>query len=36
MTDALRSHHPGDTVDIEIRRGNITTIVRATLTTRGG
>jgi Zn-dependent M28 family amino/carboxypeptidase len=36
MTDALRSHQPGDTVDIVIRRGNRTATVRATLGTRGG
>ena len=36
MTDALRSHKPGDTVDIVIRRGSQTTTVRATLGTRGG
>ena len=36
MTDALRSHEPGDTVDIVIRRGNRVTTVRATLSTRGG
>jgi S1-C subfamily serine protease len=36
MTDALRSHKPGDTVDIVIRRGTAVTTVRATLGTRGG
>ena len=36
MTDALRSHQPGDTVDIVVRRGEQTTTVRATLGTRGG
>ena len=36
MTDALRSHQPGDTVDIVIRRGDRVTTVRATLGTRGG
>ena len=36
MTNALRSHEPGDTVDIVIRRGNQVTTVRATLGTRGG
>jgi len=36
MTDALRSHKPGDTVDIMIRRGSQTTTLRATLGTRGG
>jgi hypothetical protein len=36
MTDALRSHKPGDTVDIVIRRGTQVTTVRATLGTRGG
>lgn len=36
MTDALRSHKPGDTVDIVIRRGSLTTTLRATLGTRGG
>jgi hypothetical protein len=36
MTDALRSHKPGDTVSIVIRRGSGTTTVRATLGTRGG
>jgi acetylornithine deacetylase/succinyl-diaminopimelate desuccinylase-like protein len=36
MTNALRSHEPGDTVSIVIRRGNRVTTVRATLGTRGG
>jgi acetylornithine deacetylase/succinyl-diaminopimelate desuccinylase-like protein len=36
MTNALRSHAPGDTVSIVIRRGNQITTVRATLGTRGG
>lgn len=36
MTEALRSHHPGDTVSIVIRRGDQVTTVRATLGTRGG
>jgi hypothetical protein len=36
MTEALRSHHPGDTVNIVIRRGDQVTTVRATLGTRGG
>jgi hypothetical protein len=36
MTTALRSHQPGDTVSIVIRRGNQVTTVRATLGTRGG
>ena len=36
MTNALRSHEPGDTVDIVIRRGSQITTVRATLGTRGG
>ncbi len=35
MTDALRSHHPGDIVEIVIRRGDRVTTVRATLGTRG-
>jgi Zn-dependent M28 family amino/carboxypeptidase len=35
MTAALRSHKPGDTVDIMIRRGAEVTTVRATLGTRG-
>jgi Zn-dependent M28 family amino/carboxypeptidase len=36
MTNALRSHQPGDTVSIVIKRGNQVTTVRATLGTRGG
>jgi hypothetical protein len=36
MTEALRSHHPGDTVDIVVRRGTLTTTLRATLGERGG
>jgi membrane-associated protease RseP (regulator of RpoE activity) len=36
MTDALRSHQPGDTVDIVVRRGAKVTTLRATLGTRGG
>src|SRR5689334_23361199 len=36
MTDALRSHKPGDTVEIVVRRGTRTTTLRATLTQRGG
>jgi S1-C subfamily serine protease len=36
MTDALRSHQPGDTVNIVIRRGEATTTLRATLGHRGG
>ena len=36
MTDALRSHRPGDTVEILVRRGPGVTTVRATLGTRGG
>jgi hypothetical protein len=36
MTDALRSHRPGETVEILIRRGAGTTTLRATLGTRGG
>ena len=36
MTDALRSHKPGDTVDIVIRRGSDVTTLKATLGTRGG
>jgi Peptidase family M28/PDZ domain len=36
MTNALRSHEPGDTVSIVIRRGSKVTTVRATLGTRGG
>jgi hypothetical protein len=36
MTQALRSHQPGDTVNIVVRRGDRFTTVRATLSTRGG
>lgn len=36
MTDALRSHRPGDTVEILVRRGPGVTTVRATLGIRGG
>jgi hypothetical protein len=36
MTNALRSHAPGDTVSIVIRRGEKVTTLRATLGTRGG
>jgi hypothetical protein len=36
MTDALRSHRPGDIVEIVVRRGDQVTTVRATLGTRGG
>jgi len=36
MTDALRSHVPGDTVNIVVRRGNEVTTLRATLGSRGG
>jgi acetylornithine deacetylase/succinyl-diaminopimelate desuccinylase-like protein len=36
MTVALRSHHPGDTVDIVVRRGHATTTLHATLGERGG
>jgi C-terminal processing protease CtpA/Prc len=36
MTNALRSHQPGDSVDIVIRRGDQSTTVRARLGTRGG
>jgi hypothetical protein len=36
MTDALRSHQPGDTVDIVVRRGASITTLRARLGTRGG
>ena len=35
MTDALRSHQPGDTVEIVVRRGDAVTTLRATLGTRG-
>lgn len=36
MTDALRSHRPGDTVEIMVRRGASVTTLRARLGTRGG
>jgi S1-C subfamily serine protease len=36
MTQALRSHHPGDVVDIVVRRGDRTTTLQATLGERGG
>ncbi len=36
MTNALRSHEPGDSVSIVIRRGSQVTTVRARLSTRGG
>jgi peptidase M28-like protein/PDZ domain-containing protein len=36
MTEALRAHQPGDTVDIVVRRGGGLTTLRATLGTRGG
>jgi hypothetical protein len=36
MTDVLRSHRPGDTVDIVVRRGQAVTTLRATLGARGG
>lgn len=36
MTDALRSHQPGETVDIVVRRGASVTTLRARLGTRGG
>jgi hypothetical protein len=36
MTDALRSHRPGDSVDIVVRRGSAVTTLRARLGTRGG
>jgi hypothetical protein len=36
MTDALRSHKPGDKVEIVVRRGDATTTLRATLGQRGG
>ena len=35
MTTALRSHKPGDTVEIVVRRGTALTTVTATLGTRG-
>jgi hypothetical protein len=36
MTDALRSHRPGETVEIVVRRGAAVTTLRATLGVRGG
>ena len=36
MTDALRSHKPGETVEILVRRGATVTTLRATLGSRGG
>jgi hypothetical protein len=36
MTEALRSHRPGETVEIVVRRGAVVTTLRATLGTRGG
>src|SRR5215208_2272446 len=36
MTDALRSHRPGETVEIVVRRGAALTTLRATLGTRRG
>ena len=36
MTDALRTHKPGETVEILVRRGATITTLRATLGTRGG
>jgi hypothetical protein len=36
MTDALRGHRPGETVEILVRRGAGITTVRATLGMRGG
>jgi peptidase M28-like protein/PDZ domain-containing protein len=36
MTNALRTHHPGETVEILVRRGAGVTTLRATLGTRGG
>lgn len=36
MTDALRGHRPGDTVDIIVRRGGGVTTLRAKLGIRGG
>ena len=36
MTDALRSHQPGDIVEIVVRRGPAVTTLRATLGSRGG
>jgi len=36
MTEALRSHRPGETVEILVRRGATVTTLRATLGSRGG
>ncbi|HET6836762.1 MAG TPA: M28 family peptidase [Gemmatimonadales bacterium] len=36
MTEALRNHRPGDSVDIVVRRGSAVTTLRARLGTRGG
>jgi S1-C subfamily serine protease len=36
MTQALRSHRPGDTVTVVVRRGTETTTLRAVLGERGG
>jgi S1-C subfamily serine protease len=36
MAEALRSHHPGDTVSVVVRRGAQTTTLRAVLGERGG
>jgi hypothetical protein len=36
MTDALRSHKPGEMVEIVVRRGTALTTLRATLGERGG
>jgi peptidase M28-like protein/PDZ domain-containing protein len=36
MTDALRSHKPGELVEILVRRGTTLTTLKATLGTRGG
>lgn len=36
MTDALRSHKPGEVVEIVVRRGALMTTLRATLGTRRG
>jgi S1-C subfamily serine protease len=36
MTDALRSHRPGEIVEIVVRRGAALTTLRATLGVRGG
>src|SRR4029453_13412033 len=35
MTEALRSHQPGDTVEIVVRRGAALTLLRPRLGTRG-